>query len=445
MVAVSRVFRVALVVAMAGISMSTAGVAAPPSCPDGKVRVEAECITPSANLQAALTIVDQMVAETAKMVEALEAAGGGSQAFATEFAKLEARVAPLRAQAEALAKQLTDPERTFLASYSQPKFAPLMAKLAELRARRPVAAEAPKAEPARIGARWQDLGLPCDKQANISEMVGDDQTLFVVAGPSSKSTTDAETLFRSVDLGKTWSAVYQSDQHRGWSQARIAARGNTVLFRANNGLLRSADGGKTWRNAGPDRLVVFWGDELLSAVPGSATVFASKDGGATWSRRIDAPAPIDKLAVSCGFVFVECRATGQSAATYRLDNAKWTVVEEVIGYYAPAALFNNYRGSVLSSSDGAKTWIDWSMSGWGGASFDASSSGGQVTTNVASLRWLAPGRKVVSSFSLPTAACYRLALHGPILLASCTSDSGEGQVTRLFALDLHAAFPPAKK
>ena len=219
-------------------------------------------------------------------------------------------------------------------------------------------------------------------------------------------------IYKTVDGGENWHCVWQGD-----SLARV------VLFDPSNpdivyvstgifdreaynttgvGVLKSADGGETWKQVNNGLQDLFVGflvmhprdPKTLYAAAGrigfpehpDPGVFMTTDGGESWAKVFDSRTATTVVAISPSNPKV--MYAGGELAFYRSDNAGRTwreFTKEGENCYGPPGIragfpisavvdpndpmtiyVNNYGGGAFRSTDGATTWVDWSR-GYTGA------------------------------------------------------------------------------
>jgi len=119
--------------------------------------------------------------------------------------------------------------------------------------------------------------------------------LSLTVDPSARETIYAGTrgngILKSVDGGKTWSALSKELAHTAASILAIEPSAHSTIYAdLNGGTFKSTDGGKEWRSIGPKGRVVTAlvvdprvPSTLYAGTPSG--VYKSKDKGATWSDK----------------------------------------------------------------------------------------------------------------------------------------------------------------
>ncbi|HEX9976076.1 MAG TPA: hypothetical protein VGA82_02395, partial [Dehalococcoidales bacterium] len=216
-------------------------------------------------------------------------------------------------------------------------------------------------------------------------------------------------IYKTTDGGENWRCVWE-----GTSLARfvlINPQNPDIIYASTGifdreayndapmGVLKSTDGGETWRqiNNGIDNLFIGYLDmdpanpDILFAAAGNCTVgdrqgsdtgavYRTTDGGKHWAKVLSgdrfsvvtiSPAnPRVIYAAGCGAFW---RSDDGGNSWQRFTNIQGRVlwgppgmkVGQPIGIVAapddPMTVYvNNYTGGVFKSSDGGKTWVDWS-------------------------------------------------------------------------------------
>lgn len=191
--------------------------------------------------------------------------------------------------------------------------------------------------------------------------------------------TYVDTVYTTVDGGVNWSKAELTGAATSLSIQRIldiSADGSVILASAYNGLLRSADGGKTWTTL-PGPSVDYYSVSYASlgngeiAASGYAGLWLSKDGGQTWTKlatptKSGVSIPVDYLKrVEAGTLMA---ADGQGSFLLSRDNGQsWTQVVTPVGdgYDASSTVaFSDAKngfmfdasGRTFTTKDGGLTW-----------------------------------------------------------------------------------------
>jgi photosystem II stability/assembly factor-like uncharacterized protein len=160
------------------------------------------------------------------------------------------------------------------------------------------------------GASWSALADPCP--ATLDQLLPaspDGVHVWLACGAPASDETQDKAVYVSADGGGTWSLAARSGRpHQGTLtgagslvQLSVASPASGVLVLAGYGLLRSADGGATWSTTSVSARSIPSGNDVLTAgfadpthgwaatccgggaAFGSPGLFATTDGGATWS------------------------------------------------------------------------------------------------------------------------------------------------------------------
>jgi len=186
-------------------------------------------------------------------------------------------------------------------------------------------------------------------------------------------------LLRSDDRGRTWAPVSLQGTADFHALTVQATDGEVLLGFDATGLrlLRSLDGGRRWAHASAEPLLAAGGVLAVEIDPSDPDVlwagtprglWASDDGGGSWSERAFGGLPVTALRASVDgrwFAYVAhpdlgllVRDEGGGWRTLGL----WVGVEDVVGHVAPHptepdALFAGTLGmSVFATRDGGATW-----------------------------------------------------------------------------------------
>ena len=164
-------------------------------------------------------------------------------------------------------------------------------------------------------ASWSRIWAAPDTNAHVKDILIDPNNPNVVYVAISRSNGD---LFKSVDSGKTWTAL--DSTHSSGFRLRLRSAGHTheidflvadplesgvIYVMIDGSLKKSVDGGLNWRDLGQpaggttvvaidprNPNIMFAGENLSYAGDNPATyessaVFKSVDGGANWSQVLD--------------------------------------------------------------------------------------------------------------------------------------------------------------
>jgi photosystem II stability/assembly factor-like uncharacterized protein len=213
------------------------------------------------------------------------------------------------------------------------------------------------------GKTWTHLGLRDGQQ--IAQLAVDPKNpdrLFVAVAGHPYGPNDGRGVYRSLDGGKTFEKVLYRDENVGASDVQIDPSNPQIVYAAlwesregpwenglfngdGGGILKSVDGGKTWRQLTkglPSNIVQA---NIAIAPSASKTLFAavrtktiaklyrSDDGGETWRGTTDDPRP----GLGIG---------GDDLPVVRFDPKNPQIV---------------YSASIVcwKSTDGGKTWDGW--------------------------------------------------------------------------------------
>jgi hypothetical protein len=99
-----------------------------------------------------------------------------------------------------------------------------------------------------------------------------------------------------------------------------------ILAATERGLMRSVDGGRTWRPAGGPAVALLAWDrpEALWAVAGDEQVWRSMDAGRTWERRGELGGPPEALLAQAGTLYAAVHEQGILSSAD--DGANWRVL-----------------------------------------------------------------------------------------------------------------------
>lgn len=207
-------------------------------------------------------------------------------------------------------------------------------------------------------------------------------------------------VLKSIDGGTTWTTandglrcLYVSflEMHPGDPDTLLAAAGNGDLhgLEIEGGVFKTTDGGQHWREVLTERCGYFSSiafapsDPLIVYTGTSHGIYRSMDGGETWVQLSKPDEP------------------GYGPPGVRPGNPISLVVHPA----DPMTLFvNGYQGGVFKSTDGAKSWTNWSagytgveahdlsLGGSEAPSLYAACSGGLFRTDDGGIHWEGLGR-----------------------------------------------------
>lgn len=233
------------------------------------------------------------------------------------------------------------------------------------------------------GANWTRPALP---QGTAGQLSGISRILIDPARPSTIYVPLHCSLLRSDDGGDTWRRVAAEPGAECWDALALDPRAPEALWGAKplesrEGLAHSADGGVTWTrwNTPPSavirHLVVNPDDPDILYAGGSsagsaAFFFRSPDGGQTWeSRPLGSLAPVIQLILDPGAPGTLYANVGDAQYRSTDDGNTWEVTQpwpfRSIAA-SPLALYaSSQGGSVLRSTDGGQSWSSFQRGlGW---------------------------------------------------------------------------------
>ena len=113
-------------------------------------------------------------------------------------------------------------------------------------------------------------------------------------------------VYRSLDGGDTWDRM--NDLPVPFSRSAIASTAGSLFVATGNGVLRSTDGGVVWAAtsiASPADVVAVDPDDPRRVYAAADQVYASADGGASWSPLLAAPAhTVATIAIATSGLFI---------------------------------------------------------------------------------------------------------------------------------------------
>ena len=194
------------------------------------------------------------------------------------------------------------------------------------------------------GASWREVNFGQREKRFIFSIHANPHTegeLWLSEGPLFNQSLTQPMIYRSVDNGSSWSAVYFKDVHFDSTQVRVIGTGTegSVYIAAGSELLCTSDDGQTFKELTPDRTVMEAVDyrhividprdpqELFLPLRASG-VAHSLDGGRSWELRHEGI-----IATNINLLAVDPRDPGRVYAagtggegTFRSDNSGATWV-----------------------------------------------------------------------------------------------------------------------
>ncbi|HVS00039.1 MAG TPA: hypothetical protein VMW27_25660 [Thermoanaerobaculia bacterium] len=304
------------------------------------------------------------------------------------------------------------------------------------------------------GATWEDTSqLPLF----VGRFPGEPGFVFDVAHPGTTyvffdSGSDYEALFRTADLGTTWTSLSASS-----GMNDLASSPDGALFAATDfGVSKSTDQGTTWvpplplitPAAPPDRLVRILASAALPnplLAAGSAGLWASVDGGASWqdsSRGIVAQGIVSVLASPMGAPALTTvagnsvyRSVDQGTTWIRLHTraqGRQPVRLAALHPFRPRTIYGiDSQGqgeTLLKSVDGGRSWSS--------LSFPYACQGGppcEVKIHAVTLDPQRPETVYVAGFAHPTEGTGYFLLHSDDGFQNFTLLEGSPRLTGLTA------------
>lgn len=132
------------------------------------------------------------------------------------------------------------------------------------------------------GIRWEALSVTAPSSIHALTLGKDDQTLYAAAGGAG--------LWESKDGGRTWAPVQNMPDNGAVAVAYVPANGRLYVSTLGNspGLYASDDAGESWKAMGLKGILLAIAVSPLDpehsiVVNNQGEVFASRDGGLSWS------------------------------------------------------------------------------------------------------------------------------------------------------------------
>jgi photosystem II stability/assembly factor-like uncharacterized protein len=137
------------------------------------------------------------------------------------------------------------------------------------------------------GKSWTEMSNP--GRGGTDYMGLWDARTLVAADPQPRGRDKKPRIFRSTDAGESWQLVSEEFRVTQWIPIRLDER---LYWLVKDGLIVSADAGKTWTHAGGKLKDAYFGpyfgrtakDVIVGTMEG---IYRSGDGGATWERIAD--------------------------------------------------------------------------------------------------------------------------------------------------------------
>ena len=178
-------------------------------------------------------------------------------------------------------------------------------------------------------------------------------------------------LYKTTDSAKTWTALNSTTT---LPIRDIYFSDSQVGFAVGGFILKTTDGGKSWRNVfTPTEKVeitsVYFVNASLGFCIGDNMVFKTTDGGQTWSEQkinnLGGKMMQIKFTSSVnGYIvclFGKILVTGDGGATWQIKSPNGN-----IGYYAisekDGSIFVSGQGKIIKSTNGGDSWIELSNS-----------------------------------------------------------------------------------
>ncbi len=210
-------------------------------------------------------------------------------------------------------------------------------------------------------ASWKGLGYP-------------ENLLFLApVNPKVMFGASYDSVFKSVDQGRSWVRVWKGDSVRALRILR--SEPPQVLIGTDGGLLRSSDLGVHWTGVKSTQRITAISsssDESLAVIEANGELLTSEDG-ANWTP-IAKPVPSENLyGIAAGPSHVLLAATTTGAFRLQDLSGQW---ERVLNggtvrtvYFAPESneAFSVRSGVVLRSKDTGRTWTPLDMTGIDGS------------------------------------------------------------------------------
>lgn len=243
------------------------------------------------------------------------------------------------------------------------------------------------------GATWTRLIVPDAEKLDFRDIDAvDERTAYVLSiGPG-----DASRIYKTADAGATWTLQFRNDDPRAFYDAmafRDARQGYAFSDSVDGAfvILRTDDGGASWNRIAPERLPAALPGEGAYAASGSniavvddhvwigttaSRVLRSADGGRTW-RVVQTPLPSGPSAGIFSVAFRDASYGIVVGGDYKLeseakDNAAitedggrtWTLAPGLSGFRSAAAFVPGSARTVIAvgpsgadiSTDGGRSW-----------------------------------------------------------------------------------------
>lgn len=176
-------------------------------------------------------------------------------------------------------------------------------------------------------------------------------------------------LYKTTNGGASWAAANNGLTGYDLYAIVVDARPPSTIYACTNaGVVRSTDGGQSWRLLALRSVFALAIDQSLSATffAASGTVLRSNDGGVTWTAPTDGFFPIEVFAVAAGIrtAHVYAATNLKGILTSEDGGRSWTrsgaripsVTALIVDPFSDVVVYASNADGVFKSSDGAMNW-----------------------------------------------------------------------------------------
>jgi photosystem II stability/assembly factor-like uncharacterized protein len=200
------------------------------------------------------------------------------------------------------------------------------------------------------------------------------EAMFVHRGSLLALDRASSRVYRYSDSGAAWTPLVIQAPDSGFSDVKLFAGDDSALYAGGKGLLKSLDGGTTWKDltnglfanhpqphnpSGHVRSLVAGKGVLYAGVEGA--VYRSVDGGSTFSSMLVTDSPTDFSFLALAGDALLAGTMGDGLWRIPLDSSPASRIQGFPGllyslHASDSAIFAGTSEGVLRSDDGGKTW-----------------------------------------------------------------------------------------
>jgi photosystem II stability/assembly factor-like uncharacterized protein len=139
------------------------------------------------------------------------------------------------------------------------------------------------------GKTWKEIANPCKTQGNYRQRLSryDTQNLWLVCGTDAGADTQVSYVYHSTDAGSHWGSKNSGPKNAPFTDLQAFGATQLGLLSTTEGLMRTTDGGITWKKVVPGNGEFGTGkvetiDFTNGWVLGFGTIHYTHDRGRTW-------------------------------------------------------------------------------------------------------------------------------------------------------------------